>query len=158
MTKNLFYAVVQSALFVVFAVVYFFVAGPRSLASLGAELAGDAICVLGLALMLLALATIRDNIQVAPEPKAGAHLVTSGVYARFRHPIYTGIVVTIVGLLVRRPALVTALVAVVVVGFLALKTRYEESRLLARYPEYAGYRERSWGLIPMLGRRRAAGR
>jgi protein-S-isoprenylcysteine O-methyltransferase Ste14 len=147
-TRNRFYAVVQSALFLLFAAVYLFVAGPRLWPPVGVVVAGDALCVLGLALMALALGTIRDNIQIAPEPKAGAHLVTTGVYARLRHPIYTGIVVTIVGLLVRRPALVPALVAAAVVGFLAFKTRYEESRLLARYPEYADYRRRSWGLLP----------
>jgi hypothetical protein len=35
-----------------------------------------------------AIIALRAVIQ-SPEPKAGGHLVTRGIYARLRHPIYT---------------------------------------------------------------------
>ena len=37
---------------------------------------------------------------------------------------------------------------------LLAKARFEERLLLARYPEYAEYRRRTWGVIPGMGRRR----
>jgi len=41
-----------------------------------------------------------------------------------------------------------------VIVFLAVKVRLEEELLLARYPEYATYRARTWGLIPWCTRYR----
>ncbi len=37
-------------------------------------------------------------IQIAPEPRADGQLVTRGVYSRLRHPIYTAIVILVIGL------------------------------------------------------------
>jgi protein-S-isoprenylcysteine O-methyltransferase Ste14 len=38
--------------------------------------------------------------------------------------------------------------------FLAVKVRFEEQLLVARYPDYIAYRQRSWGLVPWRGTRR----
>ena len=85
-----------------------------------------------------------------PEPKAGASLVTTGIYRWFRHPIYTGMLLAVVGLFLCKPTPRVAAVSAVVVGFLVVKVRFEEQLLLARYPDYAEYRKRSWGLIPLV--------
>ena len=99
---------------------------------------------------------LRRVIQIAPSPREGGHLVTSGVYRYFRHPIYTGIVLIMIGLLLRQPRVPVAVAAVVVIAFLAAKVRFEESLLLARYSDYADYRARSWGLVPWPRLRRSA--
>jgi protein-S-isoprenylcysteine O-methyltransferase Ste14 len=56
--------------------------------------------------MTFAFVSLRRVIQVAPEPKAGGHLVTSGVDRWLRHPIRTANVLIVVALLVRKPTLV----------------------------------------------------
>jgi protein-S-isoprenylcysteine O-methyltransferase Ste14 len=113
-------------------------------------IAGEVLALLGAALVLVAVAQMGKTIHVHPEPKAGVSLVTTGVYRWFRHPIYTGMLLAVVGLLLCKPTLRVAAASAVVIGFLVFKVRFEETLLLEHYPDYAEYRERSWGLIPLV--------
>ena len=142
----------QTLLLCGFSAIFFFAAGPRVFTSATASLAGAVLCAGGLALMLSAVVSLRAVIQVAPEPRPGGHLVTRGVYGRLRHPIYSAIVILLIGLFLRKPATSIGIAAIAVIGFLLIKVRFEEQLLLARYPEYAEYRRRTWGVIPGLGR------
>ena len=142
------YGLLQTILFCLFAVVYF-VIEPRPLFhSPLLRVVGGILCAGGLLLLVAALIVIRRSIQIAPAPRDDAQLVTNGVYAWFRHPIYTGIVVVIAGLFLRQPTLAVGLVAALVIIYLAVKVRLEEKLLAARYPEYEAYRARTFGLVP----------
>ena len=142
------YALAQSALFCVFAAVFFLDAGPPLFPSGGLPGAiGVVLCLAGLLLLLSAFASIRGAIQIAPEPRPGARLVTRGVYRRLRHPIYTAIVILVVGLFLRKPTVLIGIGAAVVIAFLVLKARFEEKLLLMRYSEYAEYKKRTWGIL-----------
>ncbi len=147
--KNVAYAFVQTLLLCIFAGAMFF--GPKvwllpSNAAL--TIAGDVLCAAGLALLLAALVQIGRALQIAPQPRADATLVTSGVYAWFRHPMYTAILSAIAGLFLREPTVAVGIAGAVAIAFLAIKTRYEERLLLARYPEYVRYKSRTWGIVP----------
>ena len=147
--KSRAYVAAQSVVFVLFALAV--LVQPRAVAPPPegtARLAGTALALAGLLLMVVAIVNLRRVIQIAPSPREGGHLVTSGVYRYFRHPIYTGIVLIAIGLFLRQPSVPVAVAAVVVIAFLAAKVRFEESLLLVRYPDYAAYRARSWGLVP----------
>lgn len=146
--RSRLYATIQTALLVAFAAVVFFNRGPLLFSSPEARTAGTALCALGLLLMLVAFVSLRAVIQIAPEPKPNGQLVTSGVYRWLRHPIYTGMLVIIVGLFLRRPTIALAIAAAIAIAFLLLKTRFEEALLTARYPEYAAYRKRTSGVLP----------
>jgi protein-S-isoprenylcysteine O-methyltransferase Ste14 len=104
--------------------------------------------MLGVVVMGAAFVSLRKVIQIQPEPKATGQLVTTGVYRWLRHPIYTAILGIVLGLWLRRPTLLLAIVAAVVIVFLVMKSCYEERLLAMRYPQYSEYRKRSWGLIP----------
>jgi protein-S-isoprenylcysteine O-methyltransferase Ste14 len=148
--RSRLYARVQTALLVAFAAAAFFGRTPLLFSSNSLRSAGVALCGLGLLLMAFAFISLRRVIQIAPEPRSSGHLVTSGVYRWLRHPIYTGMLIIIVGLFIRRPTLVLAIASVVVIAFLLAKTRFEEELLVVKYPEYADYRRRTWGIIPGL--------
>ena len=153
--KSEIYAAAQTVLLCVFAGVFFVDREPPLWMRGGVPSAvGAALCVIGLLLMLSAVVTLRRVIQIAPEPRPKGELVTTGVYGRFRHPIYTGILMLVVGLFLRKPTAFVGISAAAVIAFLAIKVRLEEELLLARYPEYARYRARTWGLIPWSTRSR----
>ena len=116
--------------------------------------AGLALCAVGLVIGAAALVAMGRVMQVSPEPKAEGHLVTSGPYRSFRHPMYTAIVLVVVGLWLRRPAMTVAIAGAALIVLLVRKARFEEGLLQSRYPEYAGYRTRTWGVIPGTGRAR----
>ncbi|HTM24675.1 MAG TPA: hypothetical protein VL225_05750, partial [Vicinamibacterales bacterium] len=65
-------------------------------------------------------------------------------------PIYTAMVALLAGLWLRRPALATAAMAAIVIVFLIVKSRYEESLLASAYPGYAAYRTRTLGVLLIL--------
>lgn len=83
---------------------------------------------------------------------AGEPLRTHGVYARLRHPSYTGFVLTTIGLAIAWPhPLIAAPALIVPVVTFTLRTQVEERILERLYgAEYARYRERTWRLIPFV--------
>jgi len=91
-------------------------------------------------------------MQVSPMPKDDGRLVTRGVYRHLRHPMYTAIVLVVIGIGLRQPSLVVVAAGIALVILLLAKARFEERLLVARYPDYAEYRRHTWGLIPGTGR------
>jgi protein-S-isoprenylcysteine O-methyltransferase Ste14 len=147
-TKSRVYGVMQSGLFVAFAALYFLDPSPRTI---GGEavltVAGDVLCLAGVVLLFVALRTIGKSIQIDPAPRADATLVTHGVYGKRRHPIYTAIVLILVGLVARGATPAATALAAVTIGFLLVKARYEERLLSARYPEYEAYKQSTRGVL-----------
>lgn len=150
--KSRNYAVAQTLLLFAFAGAFFLNTGSRLFTAETSGIVGAALCSIGLLLMLLAFASIRGSIQIAPEPRVGGRLVTTGAYGRLRHPIYTAIMILVVGLFLRQPTVPVAIMAAVVIAFLVVKAQFEETLLMTIYPEYAEYRRRTWGTVPGLGR------
>lgn len=147
------YAIIQSVLLVMFAVAVFF--GPRTslllLDGRTLRVVGGVLCATGLLLLFAGVRHLGAAIQINPSPKAGAKLVTTGIYRWFRHPIYTAILLLVMGLFLRTPTIAVAGATAIVILYLAIKIRFEERMLLASYPDYAEYRHRAWGLVPWPG-------
>ena len=101
---------------------------------------GQLVALAGVVLIFVAINTMGKAVQVDAAPKEGAALVTRGVYARLRHPIYTGIAVVVLGFVLRGITLAGAVMGAVVLVFLWFKSRYEEKLLAARFPEYEAYK------------------
>jgi protein-S-isoprenylcysteine O-methyltransferase Ste14 len=91
-------------------------------------------------------------------PGERTELVTRGIYARVRHPIYTLSLLLMAATVVVLPTAPIAALAVVHVGLLWTKARNEERFLLdAHGSAYTEYLERTGGFLPRLrGPRRAA--
>ncbi len=146
--KSNAFAAAQFVLIAMFAALYFFAPGPLLLRRL--PVICDLLCVVGLVLMAAAYMSLREMLQVGPEPRADGRLVTGGPYRRLRHPIYSGIVLIAIGLFLREPAAWIAVATAVVIAFLIVKSRFEEKLLLERYLGYREYMKQTWGLLPGL--------
>jgi protein-S-isoprenylcysteine O-methyltransferase Ste14 len=109
-------------------------------AALGLLLAGHFLCA-------VALMQLGRSLSIMPEAR---RLVTEGLYARIRHPLYLAEAIATIGvlLLYRLPA-AFALVAVQFCVQL-WRMREEEKVLAAAFPEYAEYRQRTARLIPKV--------
>jgi protein-S-isoprenylcysteine O-methyltransferase Ste14 len=143
------YGIIQTVLLMMFAAAVFF--GPRApllLAGRALRITGGALCAVGLLLLFAGVRHLGAAIQVNPSPKAGAKLVTTGIYRWFRHPIYTAIVFVVIGLFLRTPTVAVAGATAIVILYIAVKIRFEERMLLASYPDYAEYKHQAWGLVP----------
>lgn len=100
----------------------------------GLRIAGIAIAGLGIGLDLAAMVTMhRARTNILPHRAAG-HLVTGGVFAISRNPIYLGNTLLLLGVamaLARPWLLATAVIAALLVDRLAI--RREERHLAARF-------------------------
>jgi len=92
-----------------------------------------------------------DNLSPLPIPVDGGKLITSGVYAYVRHPMYSGLLLACAGLSIGSGSLeriaLTALLGVV----LAKKVGAEEVALAKAYRDYEAYAAKvPWKLLPKV--------
>ncbi|MCU0511510.1 MAG: isoprenylcysteine carboxylmethyltransferase family protein [Anaerolineae bacterium] len=116
--------------------------------------AGLLLIVIGLACVALAVRAHQQANhtppRVSPEPRPAAGLVQSGLYARIRHPIYTGVLSVAFGLALAHGHPAAFGVALALTGWLTLKSMYEETLLLRQWSAYAAYRQRTGRFLPFL--------
>jgi protein-S-isoprenylcysteine O-methyltransferase Ste14 len=140
--------------FVLFAVLLaIMLATPRESSTL-MLLVGLALCAAGAAVLALSLGAHRrvnrGGLNVSPMPREGAGLVSVGIYARIRHPIYMAVFMVAFGAaLVHGNPWLLALAAVLV-GFFTVKSLFEERLLKERYPTYTSYMQTAGRFWPKL--------
>jgi protein-S-isoprenylcysteine O-methyltransferase Ste14 len=114
------------------------------------EFIGLALFVVGLALAVWARLYLGRNWGMPMSQKADPELVTTGPYHTVRHPIYSGIILAMVG-----TAIAVSwywLVAVAVLGAYFLYSAVMEERYMAeRFPDaYPRYKQSTKRLIPYI--------
>jgi protein-S-isoprenylcysteine O-methyltransferase Ste14 len=113
---------------------------------------GAAVVVIGFVIVVIAGVGLGGALTPSPVPRAQAELVTTGIFALTRHPIYSGLLVLGAGLAIigASPWHLGAWVALL--ATLMVKSRFEERMLLERYDAYAQYAARVGRLVPGVGR------
>jgi protein-S-isoprenylcysteine O-methyltransferase Ste14 len=112
---------------------------------------GAVVCVFGLAVAIWSRRTLAGNWSATVTFKQGHELVQTGPYRFVRHPIYTGILLMILGSIIGVGRLQSWLgFLIVAVGFW-IKLKQEESLMLRHFPDdYPTYRARVKALVPFL--------
>lgn len=115
-----------------------------------AHLGGILLLLGSLAFVQLAAHQLGRSLTPLPKPKEGASLVSSGVYAKVRHPIYTGILGMGLGWAAAWRDPQALLLTAGLYLLFDRKAAREELWLLEAYPDYAEYRRKVPRLIPKL--------
>jgi len=110
--------------------------------------AGAALFLVGLLLALQALLRLGPSLTPLPEPMAGAALVTTGAYARCRHPLYQAVLLCSLGVTLALGSLLHLALLLGLCAVLGGKARREERALLRAHPDYAAYQARTAAIIP----------
>ncbi|MFM1778902.1 MAG: hypothetical protein RIS51_47 [Actinomycetota bacterium] len=112
---------------------------------------GVAAFVTGLAIVGISFFGLGRTLTVSPVPKQDGKLITSGLYSKVRHPIYSGLLLLALGVVLDAgywPQLVLAIFLFVVLN---AKASFEEELLRAKYPEYKQYAIHTPRFIPRIG-------
>ena len=112
---------------------------------------GAAVTACGLLFSVWARRHLGKNWSQAVTVKEGHELITSGPYALVRHPIYTGLLLAIVGCALARGEWRGLLAVALVFGALWHKLRLEEKWMRAQFGEsYEAYARRVAALVPYI--------
>ena len=117
---------------------------------------GLLMVVAGLAFAVWARHDLGRNWSGTVTVKQDHELIRSGPYRLVRHPIYTGLLLAILGTAIAFGEWRGLLAFALLTGSLLLKLRVEERFMSESFPkEYARYRAEVPALIPCIGRARA---
>lgn len=100
---------------------------------------GWAISSVGAAWAIWAAFGLGDRLTPTPVPRDGGELRTDGPYAQVRHPIYSGVLLILVGIALRTGHALGLVLVVVTVAFFHAKAAFEERLLAERFPGYPDY-------------------
>jgi protein-S-isoprenylcysteine O-methyltransferase Ste14 len=116
----------------------------------GLRVLGAGLLVIGLLIGILAVTKLGQNLTALPHPKEDSSLVTGGVYALVRHPIYSSVILLAFGWASWHASLVTLFLAFVLLGFFEIKSRREEFYLQQKFLAYANYKQKVKKFIPFV--------
>ena len=113
-------------------------------------IAGVVLCALGVAAAIYARFYLGSNWGLPMSRKANPELVTTGPYAFVRHPIYSGLLLGMIGSALAES--VTWALALLIFGlYFIYSARAEEQTMADAFPEeYAAYRARTKMLVPFV--------
>ena len=115
------------------------------------RLVGNAMTLSGLVIAIIARKTLADDWSGDIVLKKEHKLITTGVYAYVRHPIYTGILLMALGTFLVLTTVSMLVFFLVMLFFILYKLTEEEKLLMQHFPkEYPKYRKRSKALVPFL--------
>jgi len=95
----------------------------------------NVLVLISVAIMIWARVSLGRSIGYVPADRG---IITSGPYRFVRHPIYSGLFVTLFAFTLRAYSALSLLLILVIVGLFILKSVIEE-RFLRDNPEYAAY-------------------
>ena len=90
------------------------------------------------------------NFTVTPIPKQDAKLIMAGPYRFMRHPMYTAVILAMLGLAIQIHSMTSYIIWTVLVIDLLIKLRFEEKLLVEKFSEYKEYMKRTKRLVPRL--------
>lgn len=142
------WVVTQLALFVMF--LFAPPVGPEWPAAFAYRTAGAIATVAGIGIIAWSAINLGRSLTPFPRPLPSAQLVTRGAYRFVRHPIYSGVLLTALGLALFTLSPLRLVLMLVLAIFFDRKANREEHWLQARHPQYQAYRLSVKKFIPWI--------
>lgn len=101
-----------------------------------------ALAIPGTWLVLSAAAALGARLSALPDPRPGDGIIERGPFRLVRHPIYGGVLLGSVAMVVMAGSWWAGLPAVALAAVLLVKVGVEERALTVAFPDYPRYRER----------------
>lgn len=127
---------------------------PLPYGTLSPVLSTIGLIVMALGFLVLAISFVRlgSSLTASPIPKEQGTLVTSGLYSRVRHPIYFGLLLLGIGVVLDAGWWPQLVILIFLYLLLRVKSDFEENLLRKRYSDYAAYAAKTPRFFPRLGK------
>jgi protein-S-isoprenylcysteine O-methyltransferase Ste14 len=109
------------------------------------NLASTACVLIGMIMMLVTIRHLGRSFSLVPQAR---NVVQTGPYRWIKHPLYLAEEIAVLGVVLRNPTPLTAILLVLHIGVQVCRIYYEEDLLRRNCPEYSGYEASRWRLIP----------
>jgi len=106
--------------------------------------------VSGIAIIIISVFQLNKNLSPFPSPKENSELITSGLFSRIRHPIYSGILLFAFSFALFQNSGFKILISFFLLILFSFKTGYEEKQLNIRFPEYKNYKSKTGRFFPKI--------
>ena len=106
--------------------------------------------VAGLGIVAYGSLNLGTSLTATPVPNGKGELKTAGMYGYVRHPIYSGVLLIVVGLVVRSANWLTLAVGIATVSFFHTKAQWEERQLAEHFEDYDAYAAITPRFVPRL--------
>lgn len=110
----------------------------------------------GLVIAVVGIVGLGPALTASPIPKEQAPLVTHGLFGLVRNPIYSGLMIIGLGLVVFGASWWHLATWIALIVLLAFKARWEERMLGDAHREFTAYAERVGRFVPGVGKWRRA--
>ena len=124
---------------------YFILLTPRSASVAFWDSVSTVMILVGTTMAILAVLDLGRSMSIMPEAR---RLVTGGLYARIRHPLYLSEEIAVVGLCLQFRNWLTLPILLVHLYFQIRRMDWEEGILARAFAGYAEYRQRTYRLLP----------
>ncbi len=111
---------------------------------------GAVAAAAGLAVATLSYKALGKNFRVFAAPKKDGKPITTGVYSKVRHPMYTGAILMMGGWVLLFGSLWSVPLGVAFSALYFIKSIKEERILANHFPEYGDYRKHTWKFLPYI--------
>lgn len=133
--------------------------GPASVGVWGAPggvvIAGLLLCAAGVLVIAIAQRQMGESFRIGIDDAKTA-LVSRGLFARVRNPIYSGLLLLLLGVMLAVPCAASVTLGLAAAAAIAVHTRLEERHLLALHGDaYRAYAAGVGRFLPGVGRLRA---
>jgi protein-S-isoprenylcysteine O-methyltransferase Ste14 len=106
---------------------------------------------LGIIIGVIAILNMRlSNLRVNPEVTTGSRLVTNGIYKYLRHPMYLGLILVSLSLVLDNLTFTRVVIFDLLIMNQLLKLNYEEKLLEKHFEGYKEYKKSTKKLIPFV--------
>lgn len=111
------------------------------------NLASTACVLIGMIMMLVTIRHLGRSFSLVPQAR---NVVQTGPYRWIKHPLYLAEEIAVLGVVLRSPTPLTAVLLVLHIGVQVCRIYYEEDLLRRNCPEYSSYEASRWRVVPYV--------
>lgn len=150
-SRGYFYVAIQ---FLLIALLFTAPRQPEPYGALSGAFSVLGLFVIGIGVVVLVMSffALGKSLTANPVPKEDGELVTTGLYARVRHPIYFGLLVLAFGVVLDAGWWPQVIIALMLYMLLNIKAQFEETLLAEKFPGYKKYQLSTPRFFPRLGK------